>query len=211
MKITLAYVFPDLLHATYIPLARRFVESYMEHPPGDADHDILVCVNYGTERMLKEYEKLFSPLCCRFMMHNNEGKDIGAFQAACAVADCDLLMCVGAPIHFTRAGWMDRIEQAYIENGPALYGCWGFHQPRDHIRTTAFWLPPQLLASYPHPVDNSLRYEFEHGVYSITEHARNLGLERYMVTWKGVYPRDVWQHVDKHESLFLDQHYDRMP
>ena len=208
MKIIVAYCFPDLLHATYYPLAKRFVRTYMEHPPGETDHEVVVLVNNGLERMQKHYAQLFAPLVCRFHMHNNTGKDIGAFQMQSYREPADLLVCLGAPVRFTRAGWLDRIAAAYIENGPALYGCWGFHQPRDHIRTTAFWCPTGLLNSYPYMVHNGSRYEFEHGGESITEHTKRLGLPTLMVTWNGTYPRDHWRCIDHVESLFLDQHFE---
>jgi hypothetical protein len=209
MKIDLCYVFPDLQHNTYVPLARRFVSTYMNHPPGESDHEVHVLVTNGNGRFISGYQKLFEPMICGFMMHDNIGKDIGAYQQFSESSDADLIVFCGAPVRFTRSGWMDRIVQAYIENGPALYGCWGFHQPADHIRTTAFWCPPLVLNSYPYRIGTGERYEFEHGGRSITNHTAKLGLERYMVTWEGVYPRDHWRNIDHKESLFLDQHYDR--
>ena len=209
MKVVLAYVFPDILRATYVPLAERFVRTYMEHPPGATDHEIHVLVNHGIHRMTGQYKKLFSPLQPQFMMHNNMGKDIGAYQRIAEEVPADLMVFLGSPIRFTRAGWLDRIVQAYCDNGLALYGCWGFHQPNDHIRTTAFWCPPQLLNSYPHRIGTESRYEFEHGNLSITAHVKHLGLPRLMVTWNGVYDRDNWRNIDHVESLFLDQHFER--
>lgn len=209
MRIAIIYVFPDMLLATYVPLAQRFVKTYIDNPPGEADHEIHVAVKLGIEREIPSYTKLFRPLSIEFHMHGNVGKDIGSYQILASQLQADLIVCLGAPIHFTRAGWLDRIVQVYEENGPALYGCWGFHQPADHIRTTAFWCPPQLLASYPISINNDNRYEFEHGRQSITAHVRSMGLEAYMVTWNGAFPRDEWKHVDRKESLFLDQHWDR--
>lgn len=209
MKVEIAYVFPDLRLATYVPLARRFVASYLEHPPGASDHEVQVLVTGGHGQRLLEYERLFHPLPCRFRIHDNAGKDIGAYQEFSAESDADLVVFLGAPVHFTRAGWLDRIMMAYEENGPGLYGCWGFHQPMDHIRTTAFWCPPALLNSYPFQIQNRSRYEFEHGRTSITAHTVLMGLECYMVTWGEVLPRSQWRSVTNEECLFLDQHAER--
>jgi len=207
MKVVIVYVYPDMMHHIYQPYAKRFVSSYLEHPPGDADHDIVVMVNNGRLGN-PSYQKLFSPLTCQFMMHNNDGKDIGAYQRAAASIKCDIMVCLGAPVHFRRGGWLDRIVNVYEQNGPNFYGCWGFHNPAVHIRTTAFWMAPELLKSYPFVVHNEHRYEFEHGQRSIVRHVAQIGLQNYMVTWGGCYPVEQWHHVENDQCLMLDQHTD---
>ena len=209
MKVIVAHVHPDVDLATYNPMARRFVETYMDHPPGQADHELVVLVNHGHPHGLPGYRKLFEPLACSFMLHDNTGKDIGAYQMAAREIPCDLLVCLGAPVYFPRAGWLDRIVNTYEQNGPGLYGPWGFHQPKPHIRTTAFWCAPELLNSYPYVVHNDSRYEFEHGDKSITAHVTQLGLPAFMVTWDGCHPMKGWHHASRAQSLMLDQHSDR--
>ena len=208
MKIVLVYIFPDMESAIYVPHARRFVESYMQNPPGETDHEICVAVNYGLKNN-PEYPRIFRPLTCSFMIHDNQGKDIGAFQKAAATIPCDLMVFLGAPVHFYRAGWLDRIVQVYEQNGPGLYGCRGYSTPKYHIRTTAFWCPPELMNSYPYQVHNNSRYEFEHGEMSITNHVRHSGLGCYMVTWNGCYPVSDWGNTPSGSNLMLDQWSDR--
>lgn len=205
MKTALVYVYPDLKPHVYEPLARRFVNTYMEYPPGEADHELYVVVN-SRSHSDEFYKEIFSPLPCHLSYHNNVGKDIGAFQMMSASLACDILVCLGAPVHFCRAGWLDQIVNAYLRNGPALYGPWGFSEPKPHIRTTAFWLPPEILNSYPHVVNDGTRYEFEHGDRSIHAHCKSSGLESFMVTWNGCYPQSQWHHVGLDATLFLDQH-----
>lgn len=205
MKTTLVYIHPCANAQTYVPMARRFVETYMEHPPGETDHELYVCINGGIE--MGEWNKnLFQPLSPRFFQHNNYGKDIGAYQAAADLIECDLLVCLGSPLHFHRAGWLDRIMMAYLENGPAVYSPWGFQVPRPHLRTTAFWCPPEFLNSYPVRVGNGDRYAFEHGANSIALWSQKQGYEPLQVTWRGTYRMEGWHPVDKDESLFTDQH-----
>lgn len=208
MKVAIAYVFPVVDPTRYRPLARRFVETYMEFPPGESDHDIYVVVNGRADR--DALAKLFRPLPCSFLHHDNSGKDIGAFKLAAAQIECDLLVCFGSPVYFRRAGWLDRMLACYEDNGPGLYGAWGFHEPIPYLRTTAFWLPRQVLNSYPYSVTNDTRYEFELGRNCITNHAFHSGLECYMVTWGGCYPVADWHHVTLEQSLFRDQHSDRV-
>ncbi len=205
MRIALCYVFPDLLQATYVPHARRFAATYMEHPPGGHDHELHVLVTLGDGSLVSKYQGLFDPLPCRFHMHDNLGKDIGAYQMAADTIPCDLLVCLGAPVHFHRAGWLDHLVEHYERNGPGLYGCWAFHQPATHVRTTAFWLPPQLLKSYPYSINNDSRYEFEHGTKSITLHTMGMGMECCMVAWSGCYPPRHWHSISREDSLMLDQ------
>jgi hypothetical protein len=208
VKIALVYIHPCANAMTYVPMARRFVESYMANPPGEYDHELHVCINGGIP-MGQWNKNLFSPLAPKFFQHNNYGKDIGAYQVAADLIDCDLMVCLGAPLYFHRAGWLDRIVMAYLENGPAMYGAWGTHAPRPHLRTTAFWLPPHLLNSYPTRVGNGDRYPFEHGADSICLWSQRLGFEPIMVTWRGCYQMPHWHPIGRDESLFIDQHVDR--
>jgi len=209
MKVALVYIYPETQSHIYVPAARRFVESYMKFPPGAQDHEVHVIVNYGQPGN-PNYARLFNPLSCTFRTHDNRGKDIGAFQKAAQEIPCDLMVFLGASVHFRRGGWLDRIVNVYEQNGPGFYGCWGFHQPAVHIRTTAFWCAPELLNSYPYVVHNDSRYEFEHGQRSIVNHVANLGLQNYMVTWQGCYPIESWGHVPNEDCLMLDQHSDRI-
>jgi len=205
VKIAVVYIHPTANAMTYVPMARRFVETYMENPPGATDHELHVCIN-GSIGMGDWCKPIFNPLAPRFFQHNNYGKDIGAYQVAADMIECDLMVCLGSPLHFHRAGWLDRMVMAFLENGPAVYGPWGFHSPRPHLRTTAFWCPPEFLNSYPNRVDNSNRYQFEHGADSLTLWSQKQGFEPLQVTWRGTYHLENWHAVDEHESLMIDQH-----
>jgi len=209
VKVVVAYVYPMVNTGMYNLLAERFVRSYMDHPPGAHPHELYVVVNGGDPRS-PYLKSIFSAITGSFLHHNNYGKDIGAYQKAAHEVPCDLLVCLGSHVHFRRAGWLDRIVDAFQNNGPHLYGCWAFHQPKDHIRTTAFWCPPELLKSYPLAVGDGDRYEFEHGNKSIVHHVNGLGLGCYQVTWDGVYAPEGWHHVENDQCLMLDQHTDRL-
>lgn len=186
-------------------MAQRFVQSYMENPPGGTPHEIHVAINGGVA--IGDWCRyLFNPLPCQFFQHNNYGKDIGAYQAAADMIECDLMVCLGAPVYFHKPGWLDRIALSYYENGPSVYGCWGFPVPMPHLRTTAFWLPPDLLNAYPVKVGDQDRYAFEHGPDSLTLWSKKQGFEPKVVTWKGCYEMGAWDHVSWDDSLVVDQH-----
>lgn len=206
MRIAIVYVLPSVLLDTYVPLGLRFAKSYMDNPPGKYPHELHVVIN-GPEPSPKLLG-IFNPLPVKFHQHNNFAKDLGAYMLAAAKVKSDLMLCLGSHTHFPRGGWLDRIMDVYMKLGPGLYGCWGFQSPSPHIRTTAFWLPPELLESYPH-LNNDTRYEFEHGKEkSILRWALDNGLPVAMVGWTrvGVYPK--FHDSPSGENLMLDQHCD---
>lgn len=183
------------------------MNSYTQHPPGGTNHELHVIINGDEPR--KQDERTFSPLDPVFHQHDNFGKDIGAFQFAARTIPADLMIFLGSPVHFRRAGWLDVMVNAYERNGPGIYGSYAFHQPALHIRTTNFWMPPDLLNGYPHVVGNEHRYMFEHGGKdSITEWTIGVGFNAWMVTWRGIFPPKQWTHVHNEEALLLDQHSD---
>ncbi len=203
MRVSLIYCAPCMNMPVYGPLAQRFVRSYVENPPGLTDHELIIGLNGGELDIFKE--RLFQPLSPGWFEHNNFGKDLGLFMAFADRVECDLLICLGAHIRFHKPGWLDRIVEAYLENGPSVYGAWAFHQPRPHIRTTALWLPPELLRMYPYIVGDKQRYGFEHGPESITLWSQSKGFEPMMVTWNECLEMKQWRHISVEESLFLDQ------
>jgi hypothetical protein len=204
MRVALVYVFPTVDPAKYCPAARKFVESYMEHPGGAADHELHVIVN-GTASV-KEARQWFEPLSPVFHSHNNWAKDLGAFYLASQAIDCDLMVCMGSHVNFWKPGWLDVIVNSYLHIGPAVYGAWAFQEPTPHIRTTFFWLPREMLASYPYLESDADRYAFEHGPQSIALWSWRLGFEPFQVTWAGAYSLKHWHAIPIEEALARDQH-----
>jgi hypothetical protein len=207
MKVCLVYIFPQINLPVYEVAAKRFVDSYFNNPPGAADHEIHVCLNGGSGHGPYQ-EKIFNPLPVTWMEHNNWGKDIGAFQVASHSLNCDLLVCFGSHIYFHRPGWLDRMVRAFEDYGPTIYGAWGQYLPTPHIRTTGFWLPPDLLRLYPYQIGDRDRYSFEHGSESITLWCQKLGFDPMQVTWNGDFNMSQWHGVNRQESLFYDQWFD---
>ncbi len=209
MRTCLLYVFPQVNQPVYGPAAKRFATSYMENPPGEADHEIVVCINGGTG--IGPYQRnIFKPLPVDWREYNNWGKDLGAFQMAADSIPCDLMIFMGSFVHFGQPGWLDIMVRAYEDYGPALYGAYAFHEPADHIRTSIFWCPPELFNAYPIQIGDKDRYPAEHGSNSITLWARKVGFETLLVTRRGVFEPSEWHHVERQDALVLDQHTDRM-
>lgn len=207
MRLALVYVFPNLDPGKYCPLARQYVTSYLDHPPGQSDHEIHIVVN--GERLDRHLEQLFDPLPVIFHQHNNWAKDLGAFLLAANSIDCDLLVLCGSHVNFHRDGWLAMIEQAFERFGPAVGAAWASQVPNPHLRTTLFWCSPELLRSYPHLKSDGDRYFFEHGQDSIALWSRRMGFEPYQLTWSGMFAMKDWHPVTLQETLALDQHTKR--
>jgi hypothetical protein len=192
VKVAVVYCYPLVRTNTYFPLANRFAQTWKKFPPGE-DHELHVINNGGGSH---DSDRIpFQGIKCRFHQRDNFGWDIGAFQWSAENIPCDLMVCLGAPVHFHRAGWLARMVDAYVYHGPNLYGCWGYLLPNWHLRTTCFWLAPDLLKTYPMIVgsDRASRYDFEHGNNSITRHVLKIGLDCIMVTWDGIHPFAQWK------------------
>lgn len=210
MQVAVVYVFPQVRVATYYPLAKRFADTWKRFPPGHPC-SLHVIGNGGDVPALDRAP--FAGLPAEWKSYNNVGWDVGAFQWASETVPCDLLVCLGAPVHFHKPGWLDRMVEAFVIHGPALYGCWAYLSPNWHVRTTAFWLPPMLLNSYPNQIGSTRasRYDFEHGNKSLTRHVLSAGFECIMVTQDGCFPFDQWKDraPGPEQSLVLDQHVHR--
>ena len=206
MNIVVVYVYPQLKLRLYYPLAKRFAESWQRFPP-HTDHQLYVVLNGGDASLIDRAP--FNDISCQMVVHSNLGWDVGAYQMIAQSVECDLLICLGAPAHFHKPNWMEKMVEAYLINGPGLYGCWAYLTPNWHVRTTIFWVHPQLLNSYPFTVTNSRasRYEFEHGNKSFTRHVMKSGFGCYMVTQTACFPFDQWRNnvPGPQESLVLDQ------
>jgi len=208
MTCSVIYIYPRTNREKYTRAAHIWRDAYLAHPPGITPHDVFVVLN-GQGGPTKADERLFSPIPVKFIAHTNVGKDIGAFQMMARTYPVDLQVCLGAHARPRRAGWLDLIVSSYLRHGPGLYGAYGFKEPALHIRTTNFWLPSELLNAYPHEIHNGNRYGFEHGAReSILRFVKDLGLEAWMVTWRGTYPSSQFRHVENDEAIFLDQHVD---
>lgn len=203
MKVLVIYCYPQLQRRTYYPLARRFAATWRDYPPG-ADCQLHVICNEGDGIM---DATAFGKLDRVTHLRDNSGWDIGAFFWAARHLSADLMVFLGAPVHFHRRGWLWALVDAYVNNGPGVYGCWSY---QGHLRTTAFACPPALLLRYPDEVtsERPSRYRFEHGEHSFTRFCSDLGFLCRLVSWDGCFePKDWSEHAPGiGNSLVYDQH-----
>lgn len=208
MRVAVAYVYPALAPQKYTPLARCFVQSWLEHPPGRTPFELHVYVNGREVGPL--HQSIFAPVGGQLHSRDNSGWDVGSFQNAADTLDCDLLVCMGAPVHFHREGWLDRMVEAFLQFGIGLFGTACYYTPDYHVRTTCFWCPPEVLQAYPYTVGSTQqsRYAFEHQSNSFTRFARNAALPCVMATWRGFFDFSQWPGnvPDRNTILVRDQH-----
>lgn len=187
MKIGIVYVYPAFMGSRYEEYAMRFLKSYHDNPPG-IEHDSIVALN-GVKQT-SELCCMFSGLMnCSFLEHDNSGYDIGAFQHAARKFPCDMMVFFGASTYFVNPGWLIRMATSFQRHGDTLYGAMGNRGVQNlgvwpHIRTTAFWMRPDLLNNYPQIVTRpEQRHPFEHGQNCLTSWVRGQGKIVWVVTW----------------------------
>lgn len=196
MKVAIVYIMPLCAGERYFDYALRFLQNYHEHPPGLA-HDSVIVLNGG--RANSDLTCLFSTMQnTHFIEHDNSGQDIGGFQRAAREYPCDLMVFFGASTYFKRAGWLLRMVNAFNTYGNGLYGAMGNRGNvacgvYPHIRTTAFWMPPDLLNQNGFRVTHSgQRYAWEHGQDCLTQWVHRRGLKARVVTWEMMTEPDNW-------------------
>jgi hypothetical protein len=207
VNVDVIYCFPQVEIRTYYALAVRFADTYRQFRP-TTPHTLRVGLN-GGDPNLNFVKQPFHDIDAQFHQHSNVGWDVGLFQDAAVRFPCDLMVFLGAPVHFHQPNWLEIMCEAYVNHGPALFGCWAYLSPNWHVRTTCFWCPPELVSTYPYLVGSTrpMRYQFEHGQNSLTRHAMSAGLDCIMVTRKGCFPFDQWQNhaPGLEDSLVCDQ------
>lgn len=175
--------------------AIRF-STYYRQFPSDYSHTLIVVANHPNWRNSKKH---FDGLNAIFIEGDNIGHDIGAFQCVANQITCDLMVFFGSSSYVTGRGWLKRMVESYQKHGVGIYGSTASGEDLrfnvfNHIRTTGFWMPPELLKSYPYDVesDQQSRYAFEHGQLNITNWVLSQGGKALMVTWLGEYEQPDW-------------------
>jgi len=195
--IVLVYIYP-IFDGRHQKFAERFVSGYMQTHPS-LDHRLVVVSNGGapSDRMIQT----FGRVNVTWMAHDNSGWDIGAYQHAARDFACDIMVFFSNSTYFTRPGWLDRMVDATEKHGLALYGTMGNKgdpgvKVYPHIRTTGFWVHPELMNAYPKKIAvPQMRYEFEHGKTCFCEWLRAQGLKAWVVTFNGDYDYADWDNT----------------
>lgn len=205
MNIEVIYIYPVNEGPQYQELARRFVSTYRDFPPGVYHHTLIVL--NGNPR--SDCFDIFSSLPnLRFFLHDNSGWDIGAFQAVADSTKCDMMVCFGSASYFHKPGWLLRFVLAWSEFGPGLYANMSCGPGRAHptinpVRTVGFACPPALIRAYPkRVVSRRDRYDFEHrSPNNLTALCLRMKMPVKFVTWDGFY--DISEYCNRVNNLII--------
>lgn len=219
MKLEVVYCYPNMAGNGYVPLAERFLASYLDNPPL-VEHVTTVVCNGAPPDI--ETKGLFSCLPdVTFLAGSNCAYDISAYQEASERSSADLIVFFGASAYLRKPGWLLRMASAFQRHGPAQYGSManrGDGPTRPHLRTTGFWTTPRLFNSYPTKiVAPHERFPFEHGPDCFTSYITRLGLKNWLVTAVGDYLWAEWDnapggfHRDNQENLLTGDHLSEPP
>jgi len=196
MQIVVVYVFPLGVAGKYHDMAVRFLDTYHQHPPGMTHDTVIVC---NGAPLTDEIRWMFDALPgIIYLEHDNSGFDVGAYQRAAREIPCDLMVFFGGSTYLRGPNWLQRMVGAYQAHGDAQYGTMGNVGQRHanvspHIRTTAFWMPPHLMNSYPTVITKpEQRYGFEHGRNCFTSWVSTQGLKSWVVNWSREYEWPNW-------------------
>jgi hypothetical protein len=200
-QVAVVFVYP-VFGKHHDDFARLFAEDYQKYPAG-YEHTLYVVSNGGppTVRM----KEVLTGIPCQFLEHDDSGWDIGAYQKAVEVISCDLVVLLGGTVYFEKPNWLHRMVEAYLKHGPHLYGAFACRQPKIHIRTTGFWMPPELLRRYPHRITTvEERYHFEWNKYNFTQWVVDSGRKAILATWSTEIESKDWEPVAGYYGSRID-------
>lgn len=192
----------------------RFVGSYLVNPPG-VDCELVAVCNGGPPPM--EIGMILSHLPFKFFPRiNDDGWDIGGYQAVARKFPCDMLVCLGESVYFNKPNWLKPVVEAWNRFGPGLYGFLSSFLVRPHLNTTAFVCDPKFLLGWPQIQNHTDRYSFEHGRYPFWKRMVEFKKPAKLVTWDGTYDQAQWRYPqnilwrgDQSNILLRCNHMDR--
>lgn len=174
--------------------AKEFGDSYMTSPPL-YDHETVI-VMQGEDKG-NTARLCFGPIFFkgfRIYTHDDSGWDIGGYIAVAKTIKTDIMVCCGGSTFFRKAGWMQRMVEAWETHGPGFYGSNAVFDNTPHINTNGFWCSPEMLALYPEKVVTKMnRYNFEHGQRSMWRILNAKGFPCKLVTWDGEFDWQEWR------------------
>lgn len=204
LRTCICYPFPLDQRETFEPFARRYVESYLKHPPG-CEHQL--CVAFINGPIDRKACEIFSPLEHFTLPIVSNGLDIGCAQetAKKIASDYDFAVFSTSRVYFHREGWLRRLVEAREKYGDGLYGATGSYEcpngepdkfPNPHMRTVLYGCNPKHMAELAsiYPVtDRASAHSFEAGDHNFARWFKEKGMPVKMVTWAGEWDEPYWR------------------
>lgn len=160
MRYIISYPLPFDNWNPYWRSVQRFTETLKKFPPG-CDYEVWAVCNWGEPN--DEVREWFYGIKTRFIPYYDSGCDLGGHQMVASKlsqdgsafgipSKSDLVVSMTSRCYFYRAGWLERIVQAYGEKG-GLIGCSASKQGGTlHLGTRAFTMTTGDWNAYPHRI-----------------------------------------------------------
>ena len=202
--------------AIYNAGAKRFAETYIQHPP-DYEHRLILLDSNGG--FTPEIARLFGGIKYDVIPYFGSGWDIGAqFYAALTMPPDDWIMGFSSWAHFRRRGWLSAFAEARDIHGDGLYASTISLENTPHVRGTGYFLRCGRFQRYPYGINSRAEtFKWEWGPNSLTKWFIREGHGVWVVAPNGVLSFDeartmdngfrkgdqsnIWT-FDKHTDLF---------
>lgn len=196
--------------------ARRFAETYVQHPP-DYEHRLFLIDSNGG--LTDNVASLFKGIKYEVIPYRGSGWDIGAQSyAALTMLPEDWMMAFSSWAHFRRRGWLKDFAKARDEHGDGLYASTVSFENSPHVRGTGYFLRCGRFQRYPYGINSRIEtFKWEWGPNSLTKWFIREGYGVWLVTPNGTLSIDdahnmtngfrngdqsnIWT-FDKHTDLF---------
>jgi hypothetical protein len=221
MNVSVLYLYPLDNRDIFLPHAKKWARTYLEHSAG-YKHKVHVAFVNGDQDT--DDIAIFDGIDCEFHNCTSNGFDIGAAQVMLNKIDCDYLVSGTSRQYFIAEDWLKRMVEVRKEFGHGLYGAMGSGEinslspdmpfPNWHLRTAFYGVDPEIHRRYPFKILNREQaYLCESGAWSQTQWYIDLGLPVRQVTWDNSYPIEQWKTVKgrfRHEQqqalIVADKH-----
>jgi hypothetical protein len=204
----------EAVEAEFLPYARRFVESWIQHPPG-ADFRLgVVCAHKEPSDAVLE---IFRPLWPAYWRYDGEGADMGAAQFMARHAPESFIVAMTSRCYFHAGGWLERLTDTRKEFGPGLYGASGASREggQNHLCLRCYGLDASIWNQYPKNLstrDLGVEFEAHNGLVNFV---REKGCQVRAVYWDSIDgpltwhdPWDIFRKGTQRNLLVWDRHTD---
>jgi len=220
VKTIILYPIPLDNWGVFEPFARRFADTFRQHPPGD-EYELwgMCCFAIPSDPV----REIFRDINCTFHSYYHRSQDgIGAHQFASWLFNENVFMVgMTSRCYFHRAGWLTKLVDARNKYGPGLYGLCANRETHPlHICCRCYAIDSDDFKQYPYVLNTrEMGFVFETGDGITIDPAhvwiKNQGKAAKVVMWDGVYdepewftPNNRWRHGDQSNVLVWDKHTD---
>lgn len=142
----------------------RFAKTFKQFDPGH-DYELYAVCQWGEPTdCVKEW---FHGIKTRWTHHNGNGRDIEVCQSVANMAENAFVIGFSSTCYFHREGWLKRLMEVRLDNGPGLYSTAGSMEGFPHLRTAGYGMDSFIWQNLPLVSTCKEAHDFEHGKENI--------------------------------------------